>query len=96
MDIQTIAKKAEPILRKNRVSYAAIFGSRARGEERPDSDLDILVRLPKGITLFGLARIQIELGDALEVEVDLVPEGSFKKGIKENVEPDLKTIYGKK
>lgn len=96
MDIATIVKKTEPIFRKNRVSYAAIFGSRARGEERPDSDLDMLVRFGDRITLFGLLRMEQELSDILHLPVDVVAEGGMDPDIEKYVEPDLKTIYGEK
>jgi uncharacterized protein len=39
-------KAAEPELRKRGIRHAALFGSIARGEERPDSDIDILVEWP--------------------------------------------------
>lgn len=94
MDIATIAKKAEPIFRRNQVSYAGIFGSRARGDNRPDSDLDIVVRFKKDPTLFGLVGINNELTDALGVEVDLVMEDGMYPEIKKNALGDFKTIYG--
>ncbi len=94
MDIATIAKKAKPIFRKNHVSYAAIFGSRARGDNRPDSDLDIMVRFKKNPTLFGLVGMNNDLTDALGIEVDLVMEDGMYPEIKKNVEEDLKTVYG--
>ena len=94
MDIVDITKKAEPIFRRNRVLYAAIFGSRARGDNRPDSDLDIMVRFKKDPTLFGLVGMNNELTDALGVEVDLVMEDGMYPQIKKNAEEDFKAIYG--
>jgi predicted nucleotidyltransferase len=41
-------KAAEPELRKRGIRHAALFGSVARGEERPDSDIDILVEFEPG------------------------------------------------
>ena len=38
-----------------------VFGSVARGEDRPDSDVDLLADLPPGISLLGLARLQADL-----------------------------------
>jgi len=37
-----------------------VFGSVARGEDRPDSDVDLLADLPPGTSLFGLRRVQAE------------------------------------
>ena len=62
-----------------------VFGSVVRGEDRPDSDLDILVDVKEGVGLVGLARCQRDLEGLLEVGVDLVPAGDLKKGVAEEV-----------
>ncbi|MBS3085545.1 nucleotidyltransferase family protein [Candidatus Pacearchaeota archaeon] len=59
------------ILKKHNVKKAGIFGSYARGEEKKDSDIDILIEPPKGIG-FGFVRIQFELENKLKKKVDLV------------------------
>lgn len=93
MDIATIAKKAEPIFRKNHVTYAAIFGSRARGDNRPDSDADFVIRFGEGATLLTLARLQRELATSLSIPVDVVTERSLHAVLRPFIEKDLKTIY---
>lgn len=55
----------------------AIFGSVARGEERPDSDLDFLVEFQSGSSLFDLARLQDELRDLLGHPADVVSLGGL-------------------
>ncbi|MCX6719707.1 MAG: nucleotidyltransferase domain-containing protein, partial [Candidatus Staskawiczbacteria bacterium] len=47
MSIQEIKRKISPILKKNGVKKAAIFGSYARGEEKKRSDVDILIEYEK-------------------------------------------------
>jgi len=56
-------------------SHLRVFGSVARGEESPDSDVDFLVELPSGYDLFT-QRLPLaqSLGDLLNRKVDLVPE----------------------
>ncbi|MGQ0847056.1 MAG: helix-turn-helix domain-containing protein [Sporichthyaceae bacterium] len=71
------------------VSGLRVFGSVARGDERPGSDLDLLARLPEGMGLFGLGRFVEELEELLKVPVDVVPEGSLKPRVRERVEHDL-------
>jgi predicted nucleotidyltransferase len=44
----------------------------ARGEDRPDSDIDLLADLPPGMSLFGLERLQAELEAILDARADLV------------------------
>lgn len=55
------------------VSNVRIFGSVARGEDRPDSDLDLLVDLPAGMGLIGLGRVRDEFEAIVGCRVDLVP-----------------------
>lgn len=58
-----------------------LFGSVARGDERPGSDVDLLVDVPAGIGLFTLARCQAQLEALLDVPVDLVPVTDLKAGL---------------
>ena len=96
MDIQTIAAKSKPIFEKNHVSYAAIFGSRARGDNRPDSDVDFIVHLPKGATLLTLARVQRELSERLKLPVDIVTERSIRPQLRSSISKNMKLIYDEK
>lgn len=62
-----------------------VFGSVARGEETADSDVDLLVHLSDGLSLFDLGEMQAEAGSILGVPVDLVPDVGLKDGVRENV-----------
>jgi predicted nucleotidyltransferase len=71
-----------------------IFGSYAREENRPDSDLDILIKLNTAISLFQLVRMERELSELLGVKVDLVSDGAIKnQKLRNYIEADLKIIY---
>ena len=63
-----------------------VFGSVARGDDRPDSDVDLLGELPSGLGLFELGRVQAEMEDILGTRVDLAPAGSLKPQVRERVE----------
>ncbi|MFA6376085.1 MAG: nucleotidyltransferase family protein [Candidatus Paceibacterota bacterium] len=80
-----IKKKAAGIFKKYGVTKAAVFGSCARGEEKKDSDIDLLVELPEEMTLFGAIALKLELEKALKRKVDLVEYGCIKPVIKESV-----------
>lgn len=60
------------------VESLAVFGSRLRGEHRPDSDLDVLVTFTQVPGLMRFMSLQYELSDLLGVEVDLVLKRSLK------------------
>jgi predicted nucleotidyltransferase/DNA-binding XRE family transcriptional regulator len=70
------------------VSNLRVFGSVARGEDRPDSDVDLLVDLPPGIGLFALGRLEDELASILDAPVDVVPAGDLKTGVRARVESE--------
>jgi predicted nucleotidyltransferase len=67
----------------------AVFGSVARGEERPDSDVDLLGELPTGMGLFGLGRLQSDLEAVVGLPVDLIPAGDLKPNLRGRVVADL-------
>ncbi len=71
------------------VSNLRVFGSVARGEDRADSDVDLLADLPAGMGLFGLGRARAELEAVLGAPVDLVPASDLKPGVRARVERDL-------
>ena len=62
-----------------------LFGSIARGEEGPESDVDLLVDVPEGVGLVTLGRCQAELEVLLGASVDLVPAGGLKPGVATDV-----------
>ncbi len=71
-----------------------IFGSYARGENRDNSDLDILVQFKERIGLLTLVQIEQELSDKLGIRVDLITEGSLTNPLlKKYIEKDLIIIY---
>ena len=81
--------KTQPVLK------AWLFGSFARGEEREDSDVDILFEpdMSQHFSLFTLGGMYMDLKDLLEREVDLVPEGSLLPFATESADHDKILIY---
>jgi uncharacterized protein len=62
-----------------------IFGSVARGDARPDSDIDILVDLEPGRSLFDLGGLLFDLQTLLGVDVDVVTEKGLRPRIRAQV-----------
>ncbi|WP_432483092.1 nucleotidyltransferase domain-containing protein [Kineococcus esterisolvens] len=82
-------RKVKTIAATHGVQHVHVFGSTARGSERADSDVDLLVDLPAGAGLFALGRLRRELEDLLGAPVDLVPEDGLKPEVRAIVEADL-------
>ena len=62
-----------------------VFGSVARGEARPDSDIDLLVNLESGRSLLDLARLLRDLESQLGCKVDIVTEAGLRPRIRQEV-----------
>ena len=80
------------LARNHRGRSVAVFGSCARREETPESDIDFLIDFAPGATLFGLAELQSELQSLLGRPVDIVSaqalkEDSFGRRVREELVP---------
>ena len=69
-----------------------VFGSYARGEQRDDSDLDILVELGPGIGLVGYVGLQQELSEALGLKVDLANRRTLKPRIGQRILAEVRMV----
>jgi hypothetical protein len=67
------------------VESISLFGSVARGDAGPRSDVDLLVDLKPGTTLFGFVRLKNHLQDLLGLPVDLVMRDGLRKEFRERV-----------
>lgn len=84
-NINKLKKIIIPILRRNQVIRAGIFGSFARGEEKKRSDLDILVKFKGDVSLLGVIGIEQELQRKVRRKVDLVTYRSLHPLLKERI-----------
>jgi len=75
--VGTLRAHAED-LRRRGIVHAFVFGSAARGEDRPDSDVDIMVELEPEVGIFAFSEIRVHLTDLLGRRVDLVTPGGLK------------------
>jgi len=71
-EIQTIKEQILPILKQAGVLRSSLFGSVVRGEANEESDVDILVELPRGKSLFDLIDLQNRLEAKLGKKVDVI------------------------
>ena len=80
--------RREEILRiaaKHGASNVRVFGSVARGEAGPESDVDLLIELEPGRTLLDHAALFQDLEDILSLKVDVVNERALHHRIREQV-----------
>ena len=93
MSIKEIKNKINPILKKNGVKKAAIFGSYARGEQKKRSDVDILIEYQKNDkSLLDLVGLEIKLKEKLNKKVDLITYDSLHPLLRESILKDQKII----
>ncbi|MEK7209180.1 MAG: nucleotidyltransferase domain-containing protein [Patescibacteria group bacterium] len=93
MEIAAIKEKIVPILQKSDVRRASFFGSIARSQAQPDSDVDLLVELNDKASLLDFVNLKYKLEETLKRKVDLVEYGAIKKSIRENVLAGQVKIY---
>lgn len=93
MTYQEIENKVVSLLEKNNVKTIGIFGSYARGVQRPNSDLDILVNFKDRKSLLTLVRIERELSETIGVKVDLLTEQSVSPYLIDRIKSEMKVIH---
>jgi len=85
-DIEEIKKKIVPLLKKNKIVRAGIFGSYARGEQKKNSDIDVLIKVQaKKFSLLDLVHLEFELEKILRKKVDLLTYNSINHLLKERI-----------
>jgi hypothetical protein len=89
MNCQKLNKLIVPILKKHQVKKAAIFGSFARGEERKNSDIDLLVDFKKDVGMFAFVNLKNSLEDKVGRKFDVITFRSVKNKLKPYIDKDL-------
>jgi len=92
-DIDRLSKQILEVLMPFGVRRVSLFGSVARGEDSPESDIDILVQFKKPVGLLTLARLRRILSQKLGRKVDLLTEGAINPLIRPIIEKDKVILY---
>jgi len=89
MAISPLIRTRREEIRRIAASHGArnlrVFGSTARGEETPDSDVDLLVDLAQGRSLLDIIALKQDLEDLLGRRVDVVTNGAISPYLRETV-----------
>ena len=82
-------------LRQNHVTFAALFGSRAKDTAKKSSDYDFLIDTDPltEFSLFDHVELKNELESTLKSKVDLVTVGGLNRHMRDNVTKTMKVIY---
>jgi predicted nucleotidyltransferase len=91
--IQSIKKQIVPILKRQGVTKAALFGSVARGDVRKKSDIDLLIKLQRNKSLLDFMGLKIELEEKLNKKVDLLTYDALHPLLKDRILNEQKVIY---
>lgn len=91
-NLNNIKNKVIPVLKKAGVIRSSLFGSYVRGEEKRDSDVDILIEFPKGKSLLDLVRLQRNLEKAIGKKVDVTTYKSVSPLLQKYIQADLVRI----
>jgi Predicted nucleotidyltransferases len=94
-DVIRLLKQAEPELRARGVTSLALFGSTARGDNHPESDVDLLIELEEDrrITLFDLSEIKFFATDVLGRPADIALRKSIRPAYREGIEEDAVQVF---
>ena len=87
-ELGTLRKSIVPILKKNDVVRAGIFGSYSRGEQTRKSDIDLLIQFKGGKSLFDLVGLEHQLKVILKKKVDVLTYNSIHPLLKERILKD--------
>ncbi|MCJ2027460.1 nucleotidyltransferase family protein [Methylobacterium sp. J-067] len=90
-----ILRAHEPELRQRGVRHAALFGSVARGEEGPDSDLDVMIDIdvPTVGGVFGFVGLCHYIDDLFPIRVDVLDRRALKDRIRARAEVDAVEVF---
>lgn len=91
--IEELRRIVEPIAESYEMRQVYLFGSRARGDNREDSDYDFCVVTSDDCDLFELGGFFADLRDALGVEIDLVCQESLRDDFSREVLRDRRLLY---
>ncbi len=84
-EFEKIKKKLVPLLKRKEIKKAGIFGSYARGEERKNSDIDILIEPSNKTKGFEFFDLQDEISKKLKKKVDIITYNGINHLIKERI-----------
>ncbi len=87
-NIEKIKPKIIKILKKYKIKKAGLFGSYVRGDQKENSDIDVLIEYPKKMGGFEFVGVALDLEKALKKKVDLLTYGGISPHLKKYILED--------
>jgi hypothetical protein len=76
------------------IRRVAVFGSYARGESQPNSDIDLLVEFDQRKSFLQIVRIEREVSERIGIKADLLTEKSISPYLVDRIKEEALVIYG--
>ena len=92
IDLQAIRHDILRVAAKHGARNVRLFGSAARGEDRPGSDLDLLVDMESGRSLLDLVALSQDLEELLHRKVDVITDSSVHPAIRPHILADARPL----
>ena len=85
----------KPALETEGVQHLALFGSRARGDNRPDSDIDLLVEVAEtnSFSILNLIGVEHAVSDNIGLKANAIMRRSLRDNFRASIEPDIVDIF---
>ena len=96
MNKSEIKKKLLPFVSLYPIERLGLFGSAARGDMTSKSDVDLLIEMPREVSLFRFIELKQKIEEVLNRTVDLVEYGALKPKIKDKILQEQIVLYDKR
>lgn len=83
--LKILEQLKEEIMRRYKVKKIGLFGSFIKGEQKKDSDVDVLVTFEESADLFDLLGLNLFLEEKLNQKVDVVPEAALRDELRQSI-----------
>ena len=93
--LSSLKEQVLPLLMPHAPVRVAVFGSYARDQEKPGSDIDLLVAFEAPLGLFALSRLRRQLEERTGKKIDLVTEGGLSPHLMPYIKQNRKVLYQK-
>lgn len=91
--IQQNQQKIQQFARENDIAYLGLFGSQARGDDKPHSDVDMVIKFKTPGGLLRRATIKLKLEQLLGINVDLISVNGINPMLKPYIEKEIIDLY---